>query len=118
MSIPCQKLPKSPNELVVLLQSRGLDMEEISKAENYITNIGYFRLSAYFYPLLQVPKNDHVYKAGASFSQVLNLYRFDRKLRLLIFNEIEKIEVAIRSNMVNLASLYYADAFWLINCNR
>lgn len=115
MSIPYQKLPKSPKELVVLLQSRGLDIEEISKAENYITNIGYFRLSAYFFPLLQVPKSDHIYKAGASFSQVLNLYRFDRKLRLLIFNEIEKIEVAIRSNMVNLASLHYADAFWLTN---
>lgn len=33
--------------------------------------------------------------------QILNLYRFDRALRLFIFNEIEKIEVAIRSIIVN-----------------
>lgn len=35
--------------------------------------------------------------------QILNLYRFDRELRLFIFNEIEKIEVAIRSIIVNTA---------------
>ena len=32
------------------------------------------------------------------------LYRFDKKLRLLIFNEIEKIEVAVRSAIVNIGS--------------
>lgn len=115
MSIPYSKPPKRPKELVALLQERGLKIDGFPKAENYITNIGYFRLSAYFYPLLQIPKSDHIYKPESSFTQVLNLYRFDRKLRLLIFNEIEKIEVAIRSIMVNIASLHFNDAFWITN---
>jgi abortive infection bacteriophage resistance protein len=32
------------------------------------------------------------------------IYRFDKKLRLLIFNEIEKIEVAVRCAIVNIGS--------------
>ena len=33
------------------------------------------------------------------------MYRFDRHLRLLMFNEIEKIEIAVRSAIVNITSL-------------
>lgn len=62
-----------------------------------------------------MPKEQHVYKAGASFDQVLMLYRFDKKLRLLIFNEIEKIEVAVRSAIVNTGSEYTGDPFWMTN---
>lgn len=43
------------------------------------------------------------------------MYRFDRKLRLLIFNEIEKIEVAIRSCITNYASVDFNNLFWLTN---
>ncbi|GHT10022.1 hypothetical protein FACS189432_05770 [Bacteroidia bacterium] len=42
-------------------------------------------------PLLQDPKEDHLYKHGATFDLVMNMYRFDRKLRILLFNEIEKL---------------------------
>ena len=43
----------------------------------------------------------------------MDMYRFDRKLRLLLFNEIEKIEVAIRSCITNYASLNFGNLFWL-----
>ena len=56
------------------------------------------------YPLLQMPKEQHSYKPNTTFDQVMMLYRFDKKLRLLIFNEIEKIEVAVRSAIVNIGS--------------
>ena len=46
------------------------------------------------YPLLKMPKTAHLYKEGSSFKKVMMLYRFDKKLRLLMFNEIEKIEIA------------------------
>jgi abortive infection bacteriophage resistance protein len=48
------------------------------------------------YPLLKMPKTAHLYKEGSTFKKVMMLYRFDKKLRLLMFNEIEKIEIAIR----------------------
>ena len=46
------------------------------------------------YPLLKTPKTAHIFKEGATFKKVMMLYRFDKKLRLLMFNEIEKIEIA------------------------
>lgn len=85
------------------------------KVADYLYNIGYFRLSAYFYPLLKFPKEQHHYKAGSTFTQALNMYRFDRKLRLLLFNEIEKIEIAIRSCIINAASEFFNDLFWITN---
>ena len=79
---------------------------------NY-SHIGYFRLSAYCYPLLDEPKTNHLYKTGATFNKVMSMYLFDRKLRILLFNEIEKIEVAIRSAMNNWISDRLNDVFWM-----
>jgi abortive infection bacteriophage resistance protein len=107
------KTYKSPEDLVQLLKSRGLTIEDEAKAVQYISSIGYYRLSAYMYPLLSQPKSEHLYKQGATFRQVMKLYRFDKKLRLLIFNEIEKIEVAVRSAIVNIGSEMTADPFWI-----
>lgn len=104
-----------PSELVRLLQQRGLDVSELVKAEDYIRHIGYYRLSAYFYPFLENPKNEHRFKPGASFEKVMQLYRFDRKLRLLLFNEIEKIEIAIRQAIVNTVCEATHDPFWITN---
>jgi abortive infection bacteriophage resistance protein len=102
-----------PSDLIPLLKSRGLAIPDKQKAISYLTNIGYYRLSAYCYPLLKDPKTDHLYKDGATFDLVMNMYRFDRKLRILLFNEIEKIEVAIRSILTNYASDILHDVFWV-----
>ncbi|MGL5690852.1 MAG: Abi family protein [Bacteroidales bacterium] len=115
MKIMYTKSYNTPEQLVDLLISRGLCIDDKEKAKNYLHNIGYFRLTAYCYPLLEEPKTNHKYKTGATFTQILNMYRFDRKLRILVFNEIEKIEVAIRSIIVNNACDYYADTFWITN---
>ena len=111
--IPFQKSYTNPHDLVTLLQSRGLAVSDPNKAERYLEYIGYYRLSAYMYPLLQMPKELHQYKQGASFGQVMTLYRFDKKLRLFIFNEIEKIEVAVRSTIVNTGSELTGNPFWM-----
>ena len=83
-------------DLMTLLKSRGLVISDEDKAVRYLESIGYYRLSAYMYPFLKVPKETHQYKNGTTFQQVLNLYRFDKKLRMLLLNEIEKVEIAIR----------------------
>jgi abortive infection bacteriophage resistance protein len=46
------------------------------------------------------------------------MYRFDRKLRLFLFNEIEKIEVSIRSMMSNLISTALGDVFWMTDIHH
>ncbi|MBQ0128657.1 MAG: Abi family protein [bacterium] len=111
--IPFHKQYTNPRELVALLQSRGLVISDPIKAERLINHIGYYRLSAYMYPLLQMPKNQHLYKKGVSFEQVMTLYRFDKKFRLLIFNEIEKIEIAVRSAIVSTGCELTGNPFWM-----
>lgn len=113
--IPFTKSFTNSSDLVSLLQSRGLTIDNFVKAEHYLDNIGYYRLSAYMYPLLKMPKSAHQYKDGASFQKVMMLYRFDKKLRMLIFNEIEKIEIAIRRAVMQITTEMTGDNFWLTN---
>lgn len=118
MKTKYSKTYKTPEELVEILQNRGLVISDENKAISYIHNIGYFRLSAYLYPLLKEPKTDHQYKASSNFNHMLDMYRFDRKLRLLCFNEIEKIEVGIRSIIVNTGSEFFKDPYWITNSDN
>ena len=109
------KTYKNHSELVDLLQSRGLLIDNTKRAEHYIQNIGYYRLSAYIHPFLKSPKSAHQFKDSATFDKVLMLYRFDKKLRVLLFNEIEKIEVAVRESVMNMTAERSGDIFWLTN---
>ena len=109
--IPFQKEYQHADALVQLLLSRGLAIDNPGKAEQYLKTINYYRLSAYMYPLLLVPKSEHRFKTDASFRQVMMLYRFDKKLRLFMFNEIEKIEIAVRTAIVDECTSAF---FWLL----
>jgi hypothetical protein len=53
--IPFHKTYTNSHDLVVLLRSRGLTVNDPAKAERYLDYIGYYRLSAYMYPLLRMP---------------------------------------------------------------
>ena len=103
----------SPFDLVQLLKSRGLVINDEQRAEAYIQNIGYYRLSAYMLPFLTMPKTNHIFKPGVTFDNVLDLYRFDKKLRVLLFNEIEKIEIAFREAVANVTARMSGDIFWM-----
>lgn len=111
--IPFTKRFESSENLVDLLESRGLQICDRNKAIQYLDNIGYYRLSAYMYPLLKMPKTAHLYKEGSTFKKVMMLYRFDKKLRLLMFNEIEKIEIAIRRAVMQITADMTGNPFWL-----
>lgn len=106
---------KTPQELVSLLEARGLIINDCQKAQLYLQSIGYYRLSAYMHPFLREPKSLHQYKEGASFKKVMMLYRFDKKLRLFLFNEIEKIEIAVREAVMNMTAERTGDIYWLTN---
>ena len=118
MKIPYSKHFASPKNLISLLKNRGLEIKDEKKTIAYLANIGYYRLSSYCYPLLKTPKSKHLYKPNSSFDLVMNMYRFDRKLRMLLFNEIEKIEVAIRSAMSNVITEELNDVFWITNADN
>ena len=70
---------------IELLEGRGLTVSDKARAANYLSNISYYRLSAYMLPL-KVPGTDR-FADRTTFDDVLNLYLFDREFRLLIFAE-------------------------------
>ncbi|OKH11180.1 Abi family protein [[Limnothrix rosea] IAM M-220] len=79
-----------------LLESRGLIVSDKAKAEFYLARINYYRLRAYCLPFEQSPQT-HQFKTGTTFENVLDLYIFDRELRLHLLDAIERIEVSMRS---------------------
>lgn len=83
-----------------------------AKTKMYLTNISYYRLSAYWYTFLEDPKIDHVFKEGTTFEQALDTYVFDRRLRDYIFDEIERIEIALRTTIIHNYSLCYGNNFY------
>lgn len=107
------KTLSSVQDQISLLKQRGLLIEDENKAARQLFDIGYYRLSAYFYPLLQSPKKLHRYKPGATFGKAMDMYRFDRKLRYILFNEIEKLEISIRSCIVNTVTKELGTPFWM-----
>lgn len=95
------KPPLSIPDQIALLKKRGLQIKDEQRAEKYLSNISYYRLSAYTLPFQMQGDQNHNFIAGTSFEQVLNLYLFDRTLRLLIFDAIERTEIAIRTQLIN-----------------
>lgn len=97
------------SEQVDLLISRGLIINDRKRVERILANISYYRLSAYMLPF-KVCQNGVIinrFEEGTTWDMVYDLYKFDRKLRLLMFDSIERIEVAVRTQIVNQLSLKY-----------
>lgn len=49
---------------------------------------------------MQKDKREHSFKPGSTFENVVQIYSFDRELRLIIFDAIERVEIALRSVLV------------------
>lgn len=109
--IPYTKLPKTYSEQLQLLKDRGLKINSDAKALHLLEKLSYYRLSGYWYPLLDKPKKAHQFKKGANFQTAFKIYRFDRDLRIFILKELEKLEIAVRSQMIYILSHNHGP-FW------
>lgn len=99
-----EKPPLSIPEHLDLLRVRGLAIPDLEKAAHYLKFIGYYRLSGYALPLTlrnSATKPSENFKPGTCFDDILKLYLFDRELRLLVMDAIERIEVAFRTCFSN-----------------
>lgn len=102
------------------LQERGLIVEDTHKALSYLERIGYYRLSGYWYAFrergdgqglgasqggLNTKRSRPVldtFKLGSTFKNAVDLYVFDKKLRLLILDALERIEISLRVDLSHL----------------
>ena len=84
----------SLDDQIALLKSRGMqDQEGILR--DRLQSVGYYRLSGYWYPF-RVNEGDH-FKPNTEFRRVWDRYVFDRRLRLLCLDALERIEIALKS---------------------
>ncbi|CAN2039368.1 hypothetical protein GMMP15_110026 [Candidatus Magnetomoraceae bacterium gMMP-15] len=88
-------------------------LEDPARVERKLSQVGDYRLSGFYYPCRKIsfdqsknavispitnkPERLDSFLPGTSFNSVFNLYLFDKKLRLLMLDAIERIEVHIRS---------------------
>ncbi len=92
------------NQQLELLKKRGLIIDDEQKALGYLKTIGYYRLSGYLYSFRQVDTQSPNHKLdgfieGSYFEDAKNLYMFDKKLRQMALDALERIEVALRVNI-------------------
>lgn len=85
---------------VLLLKSRRLFIEDEKEAMDFLRRFGYYRLSGYSYPLRENGASKgtktNTFKKGSTFNYVISLYDFDKKLRLLMLDALERIEISLR----------------------
>lgn len=110
----------TPQQLDQLI-ARGLQVSDRPKALDHLQRIGYYRLSAYWHPMRErtafcalsengrKPKKIRTetrvldeFRAGASFQQAVELYVFDKQLRLLTLDALERIEIALRVDISHI----------------
>lgn len=97
-------MPKTPytkpaltlDQQVQQLRARGMVIADESLAKHYLGYINYYRLAAYWLPF-ESSHASHQFHPGTTFEQVLDRYVFDRELRLLLIDAIERVEVAVRT---------------------
>ncbi len=89
-----------------ILQQRGMQVSNPAKALEYLERIGYHRLSGYWYDMRQWHRNaagqrvvTDQFKHGTGFQNVVALYVFDKRLRFLVLDALERIEIALRVDL-------------------
>jgi hypothetical protein len=90
MSTSFSKPLSSVTQQITLLETRGLVIKNTALATHFLTHVGYYRLAGYWQAFQHDPVK-HLFHPGTLFETIVNLYDFDRALRLLIFDAIERI---------------------------
>jgi abortive infection bacteriophage resistance protein len=94
---------------VALLRERGMLWNDEDLVIRWLETVGYYRLSAYWHPMEVAASagatRSKRFKLSTWFEDIVDIYVFDRQLRLLMMEAIERIEIALRSRWTNRFSL-------------
>lgn len=114
---------KTREELAYLLVSRGmvsssgLSMDELQcEICHHLSQVNYHRLAAYWFqfrrPLnrAQTEKRAKTFLPGTCWERIVEYYRFDHQLRLLLFDAISRIEIALREQVASVLAARLPDS--------
>ncbi|MHA3683174.1 Abi family protein [Leucobacter sp. HY1908] len=92
---------KTYTQQLALLEQRGMAIEDPTSAEALLRKLNYYRLSGYWHPMRRFDADTgqslDVFRSGASFELVHQLYLFDEQLRRVLSEELARIELAGRA---------------------
>jgi len=92
------------SQQAALLTARGL-VGTLGQVESRLRDVSYYRLSAYWHSF---KRPDETLIPGTTLDQVWRRYVFDRHLRLLVMDAVERVEVALlRTRMVEQFTTRY-----------
>lgn len=111
---------QSPQQLIATLQSKNIIFSNIPEAEKILSEINYYKFKMYLHPFLD-PTQPKKYYVGTKFEDALQLYRFDDKLRDILFSIIGRIEIKLKTKLDRKISSFTNansptnDIFWYLN---
>jgi abortive infection bacteriophage resistance protein len=97
------------NQLLENWKHDDLKVHDVDKARHYIRRIGTYRIQQYAHPFRN-PADRTKFKDGTDFESIFSLYKFDRNLRLLALDAIERIETSLKSDLEH----HYCDRYGTI----
>jgi abortive infection bacteriophage resistance protein len=102
-------------EQIALLIERGMLVADRQDAAHYLQFISYYRLSGYFFHFQtrDGSADKEKFLPGITFEKIKNIYVFDRELRLLVMDAVERIEVAFRTQLVNVMCHRYGPHWFM-----
>lgn len=112
----------SVDEQIALLQQRGMLITNLNEARHTLHHINYFRLRAYWLPFelgadgsgaTVNPFQVHTFVQNTCFEAVLASYTFDQRLKLLLMDAIERVEIALRTHWAHKLALRYGSHAYL-----
>jgi len=109
---PFDKPALNVAEQIELLMKRGLSIRDETRAAALLEVVSLFRLSPYMRPFQQNP--DHRFQTGSTLADIVTLYRFDRELRNLVMDAMDRVEVAARACISNAMASKYDDPHWYL----
>jgi len=107
------KVPYSIADQIALLKQRGMQIKDEKSAQHFLENISYYRLKGYWWDM-QSDFTLHTLKPNTLFEDIIDRYNFDRHLRIILFDAIERIEIALRTKMIYHLSMSYG-GLWYLN---
>jgi len=84
-------------------------------ALHILSNISYYRLKGYWWDTQQ-DFTLHTFRPDIYFEDIVDRYNFDRHLRLILFDAIERVEIALRTKMIYHLSISNGSLWYLDPC--
>lgn len=99
-----------------------MTIEDEKKAAEILGDIGFYRLGFYMFPFEKsfprLKGRSHEFVPSTTFTDIVELYYFDFDLRQILMRALNRIEINVKSCMINHVSLLHVNSpTWFVDTN-